>query len=239
MVLNYNFKFKTKLATRLVKFVDKFKKNVFPVGYFHRGALYSETFVVCALMDLMKIDLLLESGIAYGRSTEIFSKYGIKSIKSVDIAHIKIYSKEQNEKVWNETKDRLSKYDNLKLFKGNSKSILPKLIKQNSKKRIGVVVDGPKGIHAVNLASECYKHSCVKFVAIHDQVNDKSIMKRHFKNYFATTEKWYRELVGDLDNDDIDSLNEMQNERKYEYDFSGFGMGVSIKTEELQELIKG
>lgn len=202
-------------------FIDK----VVPTKYYHRGMLSSELFAVCFLYDYLNIDLLIESGTANGRSAEVFAKYDMKNIISIDTANLKIYSKEQNNELWESVKKRLSIYKNINFLKADSMTEIPKLLRQHKDKRVAINIDGPKDILACDLANICCKYDNVKFVSIHDQLHNKNVMNRYFKNVFYTSESWYRSRFKDLD---VDDMVELKKRIKIKDNFNGFGVGIIL-----------
>lgn len=170
------------MRKELNKYIDKFKNNVMTIDYQRRGILPSEGFVVCAISDALNLDIIIESGIANGISTEIFAKYGIPKIIGIERA-----IKEKEIEMFNSSKKRLSKYKNVELIKGDSFDILSKLIEKNKDLKIGIVIDGPKGTAACNLLKICMQHSNVEMGVIHDQRQRE--MKRYFKNSIFTDNK--------------------------------------------------
>lgn len=165
--------------------LKKFEENVFPMKYHRRGVLFSEAFAVCALSDLADIDLLIESGIANGVSTEIFAKYGIKKIIGVERAE-----KEKEQEMFLSTQKRLEKYSNVSLIQGDSFSVLPKLLRENADKKVALVIDGPKGKLACKLLKKCMSFKNVVFGAIHDQ--RKREMDKFFTHLVYTNQKTFR-----------------------------------------------
>lgn len=167
--------------------IDKFEKNVLPIEYHRRGILPSEGFVICALTDLHKIDILVESGIANGMSTEIFAKYGIPKIIGIERS-----IKPKEVEMFASTKKRLEKYKNVTIIKGDSFDVLPKIISENKNYRIGVIIDGPKGTAACNLLRSCMGENNVIFGAINDQRQKE--MKKFFKEAVFTDDKQFSEF---------------------------------------------
>lgn len=170
------------MELKLNKYIEKFKNNVLPIQYYRRGILPSEGFVICAISDFLNLDMIIESGIANGISTEIFAKYGVPKIIGIERA-----IKEKEIEMFNGSKERLKKYNNVELIKGDSFEVLPKLLKQNKDLKIGVVIDGPKGDAACNLLKKCMSYENVKMGAIHDQRQKE--MKKYFKDTIFTNNK--------------------------------------------------
>ena len=139
-----------------------FKKKVMPMKSVEAGITLTEGFSYCMMAEYFNINMLLESGTARGMSTEIFARYFDFPIKTIDLTSL--YGAE----VHISTKRRLSKYKNVECLTGDSKSLIPQIISENKDKKIGLFLDGPKGIPAINLSKECFSNEHVLFVGIHD-----------------------------------------------------------------------
>ncbi len=144
------------------------KEKVLPCDYIENGIMLWEGLAFCAVCDKLGITLVLESGVAGGRSTEILARYFDFDIKAVDDG--KLYGMDR----FNNTKKRLSKYPNVEMINGDSDILVPDLIHANKDKKIAVLIDGPKGNRAKHLAKICMRDKTVKFVAIHDTCRDYS-----------------------------------------------------------------
>jgi hypothetical protein len=188
----------------IAKFEDRVSSKI---SWISRGVLVSEGFALCAMADLYDVDLMIESGVYYGRSTLMFAKYGKKTI-AVDIA------------VKQEAKDRLQKYD-VTLIEGSGIELLPKLIKENTEHKIGVFIDGPKGVKGAALAGECYKYDNVMFVGIHDIKKVATDSRAAFNKIdthskFFTDEEWFVEAYKYLDKGDIAHKREFPHKQNWE-----------------------
>ena len=137
--------------------IDKFNSRVMPNCKLSRGILNSEGFAFCALADHLKADLIVESGICNGGSTTIIGKY---------FTEIPIISMDINTKM--EAVVRTSIFHNVTLMNGDSENMLPQIIDTFKDKRIAILIDGPKGERAVNLASKCMSSSNVVMAGVHD-----------------------------------------------------------------------
>jgi hypothetical protein len=138
------------------KSIDKFK-SILPIKWTERGILISEGFLFCSMCDFYNVDYILESGTYNGFSTEIFAKFfPNKQIITIDV------------NIRKEAKERLDKYDNVIAIKGDGRFSIKNLIQINSNWKIGIFIDGPKGVDAVNWANRFINYSNVKFVGVHD-----------------------------------------------------------------------
>ena len=82
------------------KLIKDFKNKVVQVKWRERSILLSEGFAFCVISEMRQADVIIESGIYNGRSTEIWAKYFkdkkiIVIDKAIDwkkIEHLKKYS---------------------------------------------------------------------------------------------------------------------------------------------------
>lgn len=180
--------------------IGAFKEKVFgeKTLWVSRGILMSEGFAVCVAMDLYNIDMLLESGICNGHSTQIWANYNESiSIKAFD------------HKLKLSTKNRLSHLKNISMESGNSMVMIPEAVRNNKDKKIGVFIDGPKGLKALELVEECYKYNNVVFVGAHDfgivhglrADYNKMINRLEAKSFFSD-EEWFVNAYRDLDSNE-------------------------------------
>ena len=181
--------------------INLFKEKVFgeKTLWVSRGILMTEGFAVCAAMDLYNIDMLIESGICNGHSTQMWANYNEDiSIKAFD------------HKLKIATKNRLSHLKNISMESGNSVAVVPEVVRNNKDKKIGIFIDGPKGVVALKLAEECYKYDNVAFVAIHDlsialglrDACNAMIIRIGAKSFFSD-EGWFVNTYKDLDSNEI------------------------------------
>lgn len=122
-----------------------------------------------ALAELAGVNILLESGTANGRSTEVMARYFTgrdMKVVTVDIGYMGHYACSAN---LTETHKRLKAFPNVEPRIGNSLEIFPKLIDKYKDKRVGLFIDGPKGLNALELCrNSLKKREAVKFCAFHD-----------------------------------------------------------------------
>lgn len=165
------------------KSIEKFERRVPPIEYIENGILLSEGFAFCAMADLFKADVIIESGTAGGYSTEIWARYFNKPIYSVDSAELYGINRFQS------TKERLAKYQNVNLILGDSFEEIPCLIRKFSSRRIALFIDGPKDELAVKLAERLFFiGSNVIFTGIHDLYEKNVKMDQMF---FYTDDGWF------------------------------------------------
>lgn len=180
--------------------IDAFKEKVFgdKTLWVSRGILMSEGFSVCVAMDLYNVDMLIESGICNGHSTQIWTNYN----KDILIKAFDIKLKEA-------TKNRLAAAKNLSMESGDSRILVPEYIRNNKDKKIGIFIDGPKALEALKLAEECYSYDNVAFVAIHDlsvaygqRIACNKMINRLKAKSFFTDEEWFVNAYKNLDSNE-------------------------------------
>jgi hypothetical protein len=202
--------------------IKRFENKVLPLDYIKNGILLWEGFAFCALLDLFNIDMIIESGIAGGRSTEIFARYFNGRIIAIDNADY--YGLDR----FNATKSRLARYKNVTCLNADSIFVMPKLISQNPDKSIALFLDGPKGLKAMRLAQRCFAFPNVKFVGIHDQCKESyHQLDRWDKTFFYTDSHWFIARYSYLDHQSADSS--LQKELADNPNGPGVGFAVNSK----------
>lgn len=141
--------------------LSRFNKAVGKMPYRLKGIFPSEMFLFFKLAhDFNADDLILESGVGYGNSTMYLAKlFPSTTIASVDA-----------DKYWqlDHVKRQLSAHRNVNVHKGDSTKLLPMILQRVKANRVAVLIDGPKKMLAVSLASRMLQDSRVRFVAVHD-----------------------------------------------------------------------
>lgn len=125
------------------KYVNKFRTII--GGYEERGVLYSEMLAICAICDALDIDVFIESGRARGQSTLTLAKYFVNK----NVRFISIELKKDSDALFAE--ERLRSYENAKLLYGDSRILMPKLVRKLSGKSVAILLDSPKGEEAIKL----------------------------------------------------------------------------------------
>jgi len=143
-------------------YVEGFKNTITNTWLTPRGIMFSEGFALCSLIEHFDVDLMIESGVAYGGSTEMMALVTNKPIIAIDTFDAYSDSYEY-------ASTRLSKYNNIKLIKGNSLVKIPEILNIFKGNKIGVFIDGPKGTTAIEMAQGLlYTEERVQFICIHD-----------------------------------------------------------------------
>lgn len=174
--------------------LEKFKKNCADIPFQAKGILNSEALLVCALAEKLGAKQIIESGRARGQSTLLFASYFKES------PDFKIFSIE----LLNYTKDsiickkRLKNFRNVNLLFGDTEKKAPRLVKEHKSDSI-IVIDGPKGLHAIKLALNLAKNDNVKAILIHDihsNAEGRTFLEENVPNVFFS--------------DDIDFVKQFQ-----------------------------
>jgi hypothetical protein len=201
---------------------SKFKANfsdgsekITAIRWQRKGMFPSEVLAFCTLAKRLGLNRIFESGMAMGYSTEILTTLLKSPITSFDLAGYGLW------RHWL-TRIRLRKYKNLDIYRGNSKVMLPPMLEQSKgDDRVGLIIDGPKGLAAVELADTLARRfSQIRLIGIHDigQGRD-SEFRRLYQGLgwqgFATDDQQFRAHVGILDEQIITDSGFEEAIRKY------------------------
>lgn len=105
--------------------------------------------VVIAVSLALGIDTFLESGRARGYSTRLLAKY-------LGFAGVDIHSFDRARDADTAyAEERLREYPNVHLHYGDSRRLLPPLVRRLPANRIALLIDGPKNRKAIDLLSDC------------------------------------------------------------------------------------
>ena len=167
------------------------------VRYQAKGVFHSEMLLVCAMAEAFGVSHIIESGRARGQSTYLLARYFDRSsgcrITSVE------YEKYTRDAII--AMDRLRDYSNLDLLFGDSRELLPRLC---AEEECVVLIDGPKGRQAVQLAAKLLRAPTVRAVFVHDLhavAAGREMVERFFpdENTFFTDDEQYVDAFRDLD----------------------------------------
>lgn len=147
---------------------------------------FSEAFAFSAFCRLHGVDLVLESGVYKGASTELWSLFA-KDVVAVDIF------------VQPEASARLAPRRNVRLLGGDGRVLLPRVLDEQRGRRAAVFIDGPKGELAIRLALALLReHPQVAFVALHDMGPYREELLA-LGAFFFSDEAWFQAAYGHLD----------------------------------------
>lgn len=148
------------LSTKLLKATLSFPflQQLAHEPYEPRGIMNSEMALILGVAHALGIDLFLESGRARGQSTYLLGKY----LPSVDIHSFEF--KRDEDAAFCER--RVKHLKNVSLHYGNGAVAIPEIVRHaRGKRKIAVLLDGPKGEKAVDVLSRC---PGIKVGFIHD-----------------------------------------------------------------------
>jgi hypothetical protein len=167
---------KTFKNINFLNYKKEFLDKIYPLmkNYPSNSLFYSEGLALYTLAKEFKIDLLIESGVFRGGSTRIW----VNTLPEINIECIDILESSRHIPIVEEVIKKFSKHKNINFTIGDSNIELPKIIKNNPNKTIGVFVDGPKDNEGLNLCKKVLEFSNVKFSCLHDfsMLNDE----KHF-----------------------------------------------------------
>lgn len=131
--------------------VKKFAKVVARVDHRDNGMWFSELYLFLSLCAAAGVDLIIESGVKYGTSTRTIAAFGLPLI-AVDVKRFFI-----------------ERPPGVKFIEGVAQDVIPPLLRKHRRRRIGVLLDGPKGpIDGVGFVPVCLASSAVRVVGCHD-----------------------------------------------------------------------
>lgn len=181
---NINFQ-KISAAAEIIQ--KEYSSKVGMVPYHMHGVFPSETLALLSTAMATKVDVLIESGTAFGQNAEMMARFLVdKPVQMYTIDNCETYGEERCQK----TSTRLKNFTNLNfIFPGDTYEELPKLLAKHKGDRIGIFIDGPKGNEAADLCADMIKASAdVKFCALHD-VSPTSGEDETFLNRVKTWER--------------------------------------------------
>jgi hypothetical protein len=140
----------------------RFNRLVNELDFRPCGVWYTDAFLFLSICDLLEVDMIIESGRAWGVSTELFAKY----------SNFEVHSVEQTPtRADHIARPILEKYDNVVLYDDNTHAVGRDIIQNNYDKNIGVFIDGPKGIDGQSSLAHHLNYSNVKVFGFHDRTD--------------------------------------------------------------------
>lgn len=166
-------------------------------SYEERGILHSEMLMICAVCASLNIDVIIESGRCRGQSTLMMGRFFEDSATKIISVELE---RDENAPI---AEQRLSSYSNVRLLYGDSLDLIPKLVKQNQDKRIALLLDGPKGLTAVQLIEQVMNQSSDVVVSFLHDTKQTSIARNEvlarFNRVFFTDNREYVQQFSYLD----------------------------------------
>jgi len=195
------------------KTLDKFKRKVGVVPAIENGMFVFEAFSLCVIADMLGADSIIESGVAGGRSTEMWARFFDGTVYAID--NTRYYGRAR----FLETKERLKNYNNIVFIEGDAyKEILP-ILKNNREKKYVISLDGPKGLSAISLAARCCLEKNAVGLAIHDQAKEANFQQMNIwrNDVFYSSDSWFIEKY---------SFLEQLAAREFQLNPIGYGLGI-------------
>jgi hypothetical protein len=195
-----------------------------------RGIFISEMAAVIGLAKELNLDLFIESGRARGFSTYILAKY-------LGTQGVEIHSFERrrdDDAIYAET--RLAGTPNLTLHYGDACTAIPALLRRNAGRRIGILLDGPKGRMALELLSECCMRSNVLVGFIHDMrrreagapAKSRLLCEAYFPRAFYTDADEYVARYRHMDQLMLDSHDSWRPHHKGDQHVGSYGPTLAV-----------
>jgi len=170
--------------------VDDFiRGGALDIAIAENSVLFSEAFAFVSFCRFHGVDLVLESGVYKGFSTEVWSLY-VRKVVAVDLF--------PSDEVMHAANARLQPRRNARVVRGNGKMVLPQLLEERPGLRTAIFIDGPKGELAIHLALRLRQYPQVAFVAIHDMAPYRASLMQHGA-FFFSDEPWFQAKYGHLD----------------------------------------
>lgn len=137
----------------LNEWLEDFLKLTDDLVYKPKAIFPSELFLFYCKAKEANVDRIFESGVAFGGSTEYLDRL---------FPDVRVTSIDKGK--WKPKKD---------IVQGDGLILLPRFVSKSKNKRIAILIDGPKGKPAINLAKKLLQFKKVCFVAIHDPIKGK------------------------------------------------------------------
>ena len=153
---------------------EEFETITKSTDYEWKGIFNSELLMVCAFVDQISVKHVLESGLARGHSTSVMAKYFESRNITIDTIEKRKFS---DDSIF--SKKHLAKFEHVNIHYGDAFSLMPELVSEECV----VVIDGPKGLGALSLASIMLENPKVRAVFIHDVHKDSDARDTMIKMY--------------------------------------------------------
>jgi len=160
------------------------------------GVGHSDEIALLTAMDFMKVDVILESGTAGGRSTELMARFFQDTnvqITTVDVGKQDVGGRCARKVA--DTHERLRPFSNVKALIGDSSLVFETLLRESQGKRVGLFIDGPKGLPAVRLCMNMLKlFTNVQVCLFHDVLPPTTGRKSEYQMY-QSLHSWGRTIA--------------------------------------------
>lgn len=132
-----------------------FRRLCEPIAYRPKGMFFSELFLFLRECDRRRVDVVIESGVKHGQSTHVLAAAFWGRVMSIDRAFLPSF---------------LATAPPGQYVEGDATVEIPRILSNicPTGRRVGVLIDGPKGAAALALKDVCLRMPCVEVVGIHD-----------------------------------------------------------------------
>ena len=179
-------------AENILSDYERYKRDSH--SYEIKGIFYSELLMFCAIAEIIKPELIIESGRARGQSTELIARYAAD--KGIEFHSIESNKSNGDSDI---AEERLTELPVI-LHYGDSFEIMPFLVKD---KKTLILIDGPKGSGMWKLLEIMYSIPNVAGVFTHDSGKGTSVRKnldnKYPGKYIASDEKEFVKRFSFLD----------------------------------------
>lgn len=142
-----------------------------------KGIFNSEMLLLYAVVRLLKVEKIIESGRARGQSTEMLAR--ICREQNIEFHSVEFDEASPDASI---AEARLKDFSDVcTLHYGDAFSLLPKLL---DSKRTLIIIDGPKGSSALKLGLQVIKNSSVCGLFFHDAHRDALNIRPRLERYF-------------------------------------------------------
>jgi predicted O-methyltransferase YrrM len=132
---------------------DVFARICSELPYRRKGMFYSEVFLFLQRCAAHRVDLIIESGVKFGMSTALLAAAWPGELLSID-----------------KDSASLEPVEGVQFFHGDSREVIPAILKESRGRRAALLIDGPKGATALRLKTDAMRSDEVRLVGIHDVV---------------------------------------------------------------------
>jgi len=201
---------------------SRFRDAIKYTEYDRKGMWYSELFIFSLICEILGCRKLIESGRARGVSTEVLSNYFEKT--GLEIVSIDNRPSSADAKV---AEKRVSNAPNVQLEYGDSTKIVPELANEET----AVLIDGPKGDTALQMAIHLLEEQNAPVVGVHDLSKDtfyRQLSELLFTHCLYTDEDELIESFCNFD-DGIRQANKQEyTDGKYESKSNSYGPTLGL-----------
>ncbi len=168
-------------------------------GFEIKGILNSEMLLFAALLDMVGANRVIESGRARAQSTEVIARWLAEVAPKSQFDSIEFDPLSADVEVARQRMEGAGHPVNA-IF-GDAFNLLPKLLCEPQGNTV-VLIDGPKGVEAAQLALAALSDDNVKAVAIHDVHKDDPTLRSALElwpQFFASDDDQFVQLFRHLD----------------------------------------